>query len=262
MARLEVVVPTVGVTVILLGLNLTEFLPGAVSVPPSAEFQQFGGFTGLGRVAGPQPFEGDRRSRSGCVGGHFDLDGVDFLDMFDLLQFDHDLQVSWQVGNESAVFQQCLTRLVKRDRSHTECHRADGSCPESEFRDDCKAAASSAQRPEQVGVVLGVDVQESTVAVNNGGADEGVAGQAAASAEPADATTKGDPAHPRVGTTPAGTARWWRARARSRSPRSATTDSDGLPFGVDVGVAETGEVDDHTVVHHRPAGDLMTAAPD
>ena len=98
------------------------------------------------------------------------------------------------------------------DRVQRELHRGDHT----------EVAAAAAQRPEQVGVLLGAGVHQPAVGGDDIRGDQTVAGQAVAAQQPADATAEGEPADPGGGDQPAG-----------------DRQAEGLGFVVEVGPGGT-----------------------
>ena len=132
---------------------------------------------------------------------------------------------------------------------------------ELERRHDAEVAAAAAQRPEQVGVLLGARVHLRAVGEHDVGADQAVDRQAVAPRQVAEAPAEREPADARGRDDP----RRRRAavlggRAVDLAPGAAAADADGLGRRVHQDVAQAREVDDDAVVDDPEAAAVVAAA--
>ena len=121
--------------------------------------------------------------------------------------------------------------------------------PEQERRDDAEVAAAPADRPEQVGVLVGARANALAVREHHLGFEQVVDREAALAGQVAEATAERQPAHARGADDPAGRREPVRARRGvDLAPSAAAADSHGASLRVDLDVAQQRQVDDDAVV--------------
>ena len=154
-----------------------------------------------------------------------------------------------------------LLRLVDRDADAH--HRAEVVGPEGEPGDDAEVAAAAAQRPEQLGVRVGVDLDHLAGGQDELQRDEVVAGQAVLAGEPADAAAEREAGHAGLGHDPGRDDQLVRrGRGVDVAEPAAAADVHQLALGVDGDVAQPGQVDGQAAVRHGLAGHVVAAAAD
>ena len=115
-----------------------------------------------------------------------------------------------------------ITSRRRGQDQHAAEDRADLVQPELEARRDAEVAAAPADRPEQVGVVVGIDAQQLAVGGHDLGGEQVVDRQAVLADEEADAAAERDAADPdRAGVAEAGGQAVLAGRRRCTRPRSA-----------------------------------------
>ena len=127
--------------------------------------------------------------------------------------------------------------------------------------DHPEVAAAAAQRPEQVGVLVGTGVDELPVRRDDVGTDQAVAGQAAATEQPADTAAEGEPGDPGRRHQPAGQREPELLRLLVEVAPQATGLRDDPACGrIDPDPLHRGQVEDHPAVGGGEAGDAVPAA--
>ena len=153
----------------------------------------------------------------------------------------------------------CLLDWPERRPGHY--GSADRVGAELERRDDAEIAAPTAQRPEQVGVLVGARVYLRAVGEDHVGPEQAVdreaeaprqVADAAAERQPADAGRRDDPRRRRAAV--------FRRRLVDIGPGAAAADADGVGVRIDHDLAHPGQVDDDPVVDDAEAAAVVSAA--
>ncbi|HWC27071.1 MAG TPA: hypothetical protein VG474_10860 [Solirubrobacteraceae bacterium] len=135
--------------------------------------------------------------------------------------------------------------------------------PQLEGRDDPEVAAAAAQRPEQVGVLVGARADLAAVPEDDLGGDEVVDGHAVAAALVRDTAAEREAGDAGFGHD---AARSCEAERRADGidvgPRGAALHVHGAPGSVDAHAAHRRQVDDQAAVDDGGAGDVVSAAAD
>ena len=135
--------------------------------------------------------------------------------------------------------------------------------PEREPRHDAEVAATTTDRPEQVRLVLGVDVVDLTIGRHDLRRDDVVDGQAVLAHEVADATAGDDAADAdRTGIAEADDEAVLAGRGVDLGRREAGLGGRRLRRGVDVDRLEPAQVEDDAALGRAVAGAAVAAAPD
>ena len=146
---------------------------------------------------------------------------------------------------------------------HPADDRADLVEAELQPRGDAEVPAAAADRPEEVGVVLGVDVQELAVGGHDLGREQVVDGHAVLAHEEADAAAQRDPADAdRAGVAEPGREAVLAGRRRVLARGQAGLGPGGAPLGVDLERAQGGEVEDDAALGDAVAREAVAAAAD
>ena len=132
---------------------------------------------------------------------------------------------------------------------------------ELERRHDAEVAAAAAQRPEQVGVLVGARAHTAAVGEDDLGGDEVVDRHAVAAALVGDAAVERQPGDAGLGDDPAGGGQ---AKRRGHlvdvGPGRAALNVHGARGGVEAHAAHLREIDDQAVVAHGSAGHVVPTA--
>ena len=132
-----------------------------------------------------------------------------------------------------------------------------------EGRDHAEVAATAAQRPVQVRVLVGARADTAAVGEDDLGGDEVVDGHPVAPALVGDAAAERQAGHAGLGHDPAGSGEpERRGDAIDVGPRGAALHVHGSIGGVDADAAHRREVDDEAVVDEGGACDVVAAAAD
>jgi len=135
--------------------------------------------------------------------------------------------------------------------------------PEAEARRDAEVAPAAAHRPEQVGLLLGVDVAQLSVRSDDLGRDEAVDRQPVLADEKADAAAErqaADPDGSRVSERDREAVRPERARHLAR--RQARLDPGQAGIGVEPERLHRRQVEHDPAIRDAVAGEAVRAAPD
>ncbi len=134
---------------------------------------------------------------------------------------------------------------------------------ESEARRDAEVAASAADRPEQVRVMLGVDAQELAVGGHDVGREQGVDRQSVLADEIADTAAERDPAEPdRTRVPEAGREVMGRRRGRVLTGGQSGLGPGGPPVHVDLERLHVAQIEHDAVVDHGVSRAAVAAAAD
>ena len=132
---------------------------------------------------------------------------------------------------------------------------------ELELRDDAEVAAAAAQRPEQVGMIVGGGVDPGAVGKDDVGPDEVVDRQPHAARQVPEPAAEREPADAGRGDDPRGhDDAVLGGRAVDLAPRGAAADTHGVRTRVDDDVVHVGQVDDDSVVDDAQPGTVVAAA--
>jgi hypothetical protein len=127
--------------------------------------------------------------------------------------------------------------------------------------DNAEVAAAATQRPEEVGVLVGAGVHELPVRGDDVGADQAVAGEAAAPEQPADTAAEGEPGDPGRRHQPTGEREPELLRLVVEVAPQATGLRDDPPScRVDPDPPHRRQVEDQSAVGGGEAGDAVPAA--
>ena len=171
------------------------------------------------------------------------------------------VQLPRRAGQELAVGAHHLLGLLERPERGSGQDGADGMQSELERGDDAEVAAAAADRPEQVGVLLGARTRLCSVGEHDVGLEQIVDRQAVAPRQVADPAAERQPAD--AGGRDEAT--WRREAVRVRglvdlTPGAATADSDGARLGVHLDRPQQGQVRDDSVVANPEARAVVPAA--
>ena len=140
--------------------------------------------------------------------------------------------------------------------------RLDGVQLVSERGRDTEVPAAPAQRPEEVGMRVGVDLEHLAVGRHELGGEQVVSGEPVLGHQPAEAAAErvaGDPGRrdraSRDGQSVLG------CRVVQLPPEHAALDGGRCAVGVDRDPFHLGEVDHHAAIRHGTTGDVVPAAP-
>ena len=183
------------------------------------------------------------------IGGHRDPDG-------------HRGDLVGRVGDVIPPARQDLGRVARRVEDAGEGHdRAERVGVELEVGHDAEVAAASAQRPEQVRVVVGGRHMDRTVGTHDRRRAEAVDGEPVLAPHPTLAASEGEAADAGLGDHAAGHDEAERLRfAVDVSPHRAALHGGSPRDRVDGDGAHPREVDDHAAVAARQTGDGVPAA--
>ena len=132
-----------------------------------------------------------------------------------------------------------------------------------ERRDDAEIATPAAQRPEEVGVLLGARRQQLAFGADDLEREDVVAGQAMLSHQPADAAPEGQAGDAGPGDDTRGHRQAMQVRfAIDIAERRPALDPRRTPARVDENAPHPGQIDHDSVVAQRTPGDVVAAAPD
>jgi hypothetical protein len=166
------------------------------------------------------------------------------------------------VGRPVTVEAEQIARGVRRQEQRAGVDLgADRVQRQLERRHDPEVAAASAEPPEQLRILGRTRVHEPAVGGDDVGADEVVCGKSVLPHEPADPAAEREPCHAGGRDEPAGR----REPELLRLVVDVTPDGAGADVGdacsrVDADVPHRAEVDHHSAVGRREAGDTVTAA--
>ena len=135
--------------------------------------------------------------------------------------------------------------------------------PELELDDDSEVAATAAQAPEQVGVLIGGRAHDVAVRGDDGAGHDVVAGETVLACQPAHAAAQRQPADAGVRDVAGrrGEAEGLRGTVQGAEHRAAL--HPGVPRDrIDGDTVERGEVDHEPAVRDGEAGDVVAAAAD
>ena len=135
--------------------------------------------------------------------------------------------------------------------------------PELELDDDSEVAATAAQAPEQVGVLIGGRAHDVAVRGDDGAGHDVVAGETVLAGQPAHAAAQRQPADAGVRDVAGrgGEAEGLRGPVQRAEHRAAL--HPGAPRDrIDGDTAQRGEVDHEPAVRDGEAGDVVAAATD
>jgi hypothetical protein len=134
-------------------------------------------------------------------------------------------------------------------------------CPVLEGGHDAEVAASSAHRPEQVGILVGVHGEHVEIGGHEFDADEVVYGHAVAAYQPSLATAKGQAADPGRGDHTAGGGEAMETCGLVVvAPPGPALRPHPAGLGIDVHPSHRGEIDHHAAVGDGVAGHVVTAS--
>ena len=154
-----------------------------------------------------------------------------------------------------------LLRLVDRDPDAH--HRAEVVGAEGEAGDDAEVAAAAAQRPEQLGVAIGVDLDHLAAGQHELEGDEVVAGETVLAGEPADPAAERQAGHPGLGHDPGRDDQpVRRGRGVDVAEPAAAARVHQLALRIDGDLAQPGQVDGQAAVRHGLARHVVAAAAD
>ena len=167
-----------------------------------------------------------------------------------------------QRRHQRAVLRQHLPGLGQRKHHQAGGHfGADRVQGEFEGGDDAEIAATPADRPEQVGIVVGIDMQAGAVGGDEVGREQVVDGHAVQAAEPAEAAAQGQAGHPGGGVDAQRGGQAIRLRFMVEVAQGgAAFDPGAAPRRVDAHRAHGRQVDHQAIVGQRAAGDVVAAA--
>ena len=138
---------------------------------------------------------------------------------------------------------------------------ADVVAAEGERGDDAEVPAAAAQRPEQVGVVVGAGGDEGAVGEHDIGREQVVDREPEAAGQVADAAAERQAGHAGCGDEPG---RGGHAEGGGGvvdiAPGAAGVDADGAGRRVDGGAAQLRQVDDQGAVGNSESGGAVAAA--
>ena len=136
-----------------------------------------------------------------------------------------------RVGHLAPAALDHLARLLQRVEGGQDGELGQLVQAELELGDDAEVAAATAQRPEQIGVLVGRRAQYLAVGGDDLGGLQAVDGEAVAAHQAADAAAEGEPARRRCGSRPRpaapGRAAGWRGRPRRATPRRRPRPASG-----------------------------------
>jgi hypothetical protein len=167
-----------------------------------------------------------------------------------------------RVGDEVPVEAQDLGGVLGRPE-HRPGHDggADGVQREPERADDAEVPATTPQRPEEVGVVVGRRPHDVAARGHHLGLHEVVDGEPVLAHEPADATAQADAADAGVAHDAAcGSQTVGLCLVVDISPQGTTLDEGRALDRIDGDGAHRRQVDHDPAVAHRGTGDVVTAA--
>ena len=174
-----------------------------------------------------------------------------------------DRQVVRQPGTGVAVEAEQVGRGVDRMRDQPAHDVGERVQPVREGRGDAEVPAAAAQRPEQIGVRVGVDLEHLAVGRDELDREQVVRGQSVLRHQPAEAAAEGQPGDPGRRDGAARDGEPVRARGVVQlAPEHAALGPHGRLLGVDLDALHLGEVDHHAAVRDRAAGDVVAAAAD
>ena len=166
--------------------------------------------------------------------------------------------------HQVAARAQRRARPVPRvDERAGEHERADAVRAELEPRHDREVPAAAAQRPEQVGMLVGARAHLLAVGEDDVGRAQRVDREAVPAHEPAEAAAEGEPADAGVRDLPCRDREpvHLRGRVELREQRTAA-DAHERPGGIDVDGVERAQVEAQRAVAHGAPGDRVAAAAD
>ena len=172
--------------------------------------------------------------------------------------------VARQGGHDAGVLAQRGGRLLRLvDRDADAHHRAEVVGAEGEAGDDAEVAAAAAQRPEQLGVGVGVDLDDLAAGQDELEGDEVVAGQAVLAGEPADPAAEREAGHAGLGHDPGRDDQpVRRGRGVDVAEPAAAARVHQLALRIDGDLAQPGQVDGQAAVRHGLARHVVAAAAD
>ena len=174
-----------------------------------------------------------------------------------------DLQIVRGVRDGVAIEAQQPRGRVDRVRDQPARHHAERVQPVGERGGDPEVAAAAAQRPEQVRVRFGRDLDDLAVGGHELDREHVVRCQAELRHEPAEPAAEREPGDPRRGDGPTRDRQpVLRGRGVELGPRHAPLGACRSGLGVDPDPLHLGQVDHHGVVRDREPGHVVTAAPD
>jgi hypothetical protein len=172
--------------------------------------------------------------------------------------------VARQGGHDAGVLAQRRGRLLRLvDRDPDAHHRAEFVGTEGEPGDDAEVAAAAAQRPEELGVGFGIDLDDLAAGQDELERDEVVAGETVLAGEPADPAAERQAGHPRLGHDPGRDdqpVRRGRGVDVAEPAAAARVHQPGLR--IDGDLAQPGQVDGQAAVRHGLARHIVAAAAD
>ncbi len=134
---------------------------------------------------------------------------------------------------------------------------------EGEGGHHAEIAATAAQGPEEIGMVVRVDGEELAIGGDDFGGDDVVAAQTEGAHEVAESAAHGEPADAGGGDDPAGGGETGvMTGGIELGPGDAALDDGGVALGIDGDLLHSGKVDHHAAVADRAAGDTVPAAAD
>jgi hypothetical protein len=173
------------------------------------------------------------------------------------------VQVARGAGEEVAVDREDLGGGLHRPERRPGDHGVHLVHPEQERGDDAEVAAAAADRPVQVGVLVGARAHAVAARQHQLGLEQVVDREAVPPCEVTQAAAQGEASDAGRGDDPArrGEAVLVR-RLVDLAPRAAAADADGPGLRIDVDVLERGEIDDDTVVNSAEPGSVVAASAD
>src|SRR5690606_19485251 len=129
--------------------------------------------------------------------------------------------------------------------------------------DDAEVAAAAAQRPQQVGVLVGVGADDAPVGGDQLGREQVVAGEAVLALQPAGAAAHREAGDAGGRHAAAGGGEAVRGRgAVGGRPGGAAADAHAPGLRVDRDLVHRTDVEDEAVLHQGAAGDRVAAGAD
>lgn len=164
-------------------------------------------------------------------------------------------------GREGAKRTQQRRRGFERVKQDAGQHFSDGMQAKSKSGHHAEAAGAATQRPEEIGVLLGVCDNASSIGQHDIGFEQVVDRQTCASHQPTDAPAQGVTANTRGRDEAAGGRESVRlGRLIDIAPQSAAFDPRNARLRIDLDAIQGGEVQHQGVVAHGKSGDIVAPA--